>query len=136
MRTFRADLRIHNAGRAPFTVDRAGWVAGDGHELEARLPASGRTLTRGGPDESVLQPTAIGLHGQQVPKYRDYEATIAVDGPPQADTPVRGSQDRGEGFAAFGRIVVTSNGLVRRRRPVTETPIRALGECAKTSSND
>lgn len=33
-----------------------------------------------GPHEKILVPLAIGLHGLQVQKHGDYEATIAVDG--------------------------------------------------------
>jgi hypothetical protein len=47
---YDADLLIHAAGRATFTVREAGWIFADGHEIAAELPTEGRTLSLGGPE--------------------------------------------------------------------------------------
>jgi hypothetical protein len=47
--SYSAVIRVHNAGRVQFTVNRAGWLTGDGESYPADLPAD-RTLEPGGPE--------------------------------------------------------------------------------------
>ena len=65
MRTYLGTLNVRNAGRAPFTVREAGWIAGDGTRLPARLPSEGLTLMRGGPE---VQGTASASKLVQITK--------------------------------------------------------------------